>query len=215
MKELRFGPTGYTIPNPDPRGATISVPYGPPIGCEGVSIEFVDHQLDFALLHVDPVANSKRAWLQGRQGFPYVRVSRRKLSEGEPVYAFGYPLSEADLVRDDQVMVTQYAHKPRVTSAIVASTLETTGPIMTSNDPQNYVLDKALNFGNSGGPIIASDTGCVHAFCSRYQPVRIRQPHLGDDIQIEIPSLYGVVVSLANAAIQEALMSQGVEITDD
>ena len=53
--------------------------------------------------------------------------------------------------------------------------------VHSSEDPQVYALDKALNYGNSGGPIVATDTGKVHAFCSRFQPVGILQPHISDN----------------------------------
>jgi len=63
-----------------------------------------------------------------------------------------------------------------------------------------YVIDKALNYGNSGGPIVVQETGRVVALCSRFQPVKIPQ---GGDINVSIPSLYGVATSLKN--IEEEL----------
>ena len=72
--------------------------------------------------------------------------------------------------------------------------------VITGNDPKVYVLDKALNYGNSGGPILAVDTGCVHALCSRFQPIYVPQQHLagpnGNVPWIMMPSLYGVVSAL-------------------
>jgi hypothetical protein len=89
----------------------------------------------------------------------------------------------------------------------------------SSADPQVYVLDKALNYGNSGGPIIAADTGNVHALCSRFQPVVISQPHAktadGKPLQIAIPSLYGVVSSLHNDEILSCLRGRGVALSDE
>ena len=96
--------------------------------------------------------------------------------------------------------------------------MDVTRMVSTSNDPQVYVLDKALNYGNSGGPIVAVDTGNVHALCSRFQPMRVRQPNLrdknGKELQVEIPSLYGVVSSLGNGRILAALQQRGVPLSD-
>ena len=157
--------------------------------------------------------------MTGRKGFPYIEVSSRELEEGEPVYSFGYPLSAAGMLVDTPVVVIGYSsHSPRVTSAIVASTTERTAVFSSKIGPKVYVLDKALNYGNSGGPIVAVETGKVHAFCSRFQPVKIPQPHLvdknGELLWIQIPSLYGIVSSLSNPNIFEQLRSRGVPISD-
>ncbi len=91
--------------------------------------------------------------------------------------------------------------------------------IVTGSEPKVYVLDKALNYGNSGGPIVAAETGKVHAFCSRFQPVAIPQNHIqdqqGNPTMIYIPSLYCVVSSLANPAILQKLHESEVSISDD
>lgn len=107
---------------------------------------------------------------------------------------------------------------PRTTSAIVSSNLEKTSMQMSTSDLRTYVLDKALNYGNSGGPIIATETGNVHAFCSRFQPVSVRQPHFESQIdppEVQIPSLYGIVISLSNKSIVECLKSLGVPILEE
>ncbi len=93
--------------------------------------------------------------------------------------------------------------------------MDTSRHFSSSNDPQVYVLDKALNYGNSGGPIIATDTGCVSALCSRFQPVSIQQPHLGANVAIVIPSLYGVVSRLSNPSVLNVLAQRGVPIFVD
>jgi len=191
-----------------------SPPGNPPVMCQAVTFDFVDPATDFALLKVDFKANTPKACWQGRTGFPFIEVSSRNLDEGEPVYSFGYPLSSSGLlVNDPAVKVGHTAHSPRTTSAIVASTLENTKMVSSTADPKVYVLDKALNYGNSGGPIVAAETGKAHAFCSRFQPVSIRQPHLGI-IWVDIPSLYGIVSSLNNARIIETLRSRGISISD-
>lgn len=192
----------------------------PPIQCwGGVSLHTLLPQYDFALLRVDFATNSKAAWLQGKTGFPFISVSQRQLAEGEPVYAFGYPLSSAELNTSGPVMIGSTTLSPRVTSAIVASTMYTTGMIMSNTDPRVYVLDKALNYGNSGGPIVASETGRVHAICSRFQPVYVPQPHLKDQagkpLAVWVPSLYGVVSSLGNAELLKLLETVSVGLCDD
>lgn len=89
---------------------------------------------------------------------------------------------------------------------------------MTSGDPQHYILDKALNYGNSGGPIIAVETGYVHALCSRFQPVFVPQIHLanaeGKYPAVLIPSLYGVASSLKNQEILELFNKLGIPISE-
>lgn len=184
-----------------------------------VTLDHVDLKNDFALLKVDFAANTSKESLEGQTGFPFIEVSLRPLEEGEPVYAFGYPLPLSRLVVNDPTMtagVSQYS--PRVTSAIVSSTLERSLPATTGAETRVYVLDKALNYGNSGGPIIAMETGRVHALCSRFQPATIPQPQLSRDpnkpIYIVVPSLYGIVSSLSNPEVVEALTKRSIPISD-
>ncbi|MFH0771811.1 MAG: serine protease [Candidatus Omnitrophota bacterium] len=195
-----------------------------PGGMPGVTYQFVSFghvipRLDFALLKVDFQQNSNKAWLSGRNSFPFIGISSRQLMEGESVYSFGYPLSSAFAKDHGQIMVGYTSLCPRVTSAIVSSTINETHVAMTSGDPKVYVLDKALNYGNSGGPIVSSETGRVHAFCSRFQPVFIPQKHILDakqnPIQIMIPSLYGVVSSFGNPEIISLLHKLQVPIYDE
>lgn len=139
--------------------------------CQSVKFEFIDPLLDFALLKVDFQANSNKVLLSTRTGFPFVEVSARTLEEGEPVYSFGYPLSQSKiLVHNSAVTAGHSALCPRTTSAVVAAIMDSSQMVSAANGPTVYVLDKALNYGNSGGPIVAAETGKVHAFCSRFQP---------------------------------------------
>jgi len=175
-----------------------------PIMCQHPELRHVDRKNDFALLRVDFTKNSDKAWLQGKTTFPYIIPSIRPLEEGEPVYSFGYPLSSARAFASPGMIVGITEHSPRATSAIVSSNFEKSKLVTTSSDTSVYVLDKALNYGNSGGPIVAQSTGYVHAICTRFEPMPVRQRHLekdGQQVWVVIPSLYGIVVSLANAEI--------------
>ena len=191
---------------------------GPPSMVQWPTLDHVDDDADVALLKLDFEANQVKEGLKGRSGFPHLTISSRVLEEAEPVYAFGYPLSEGGVVHENPVMmVGATALSPRTTSAIVASTLERTGMVMSlGGPPDRYVLDKALNYGNSGGPIIATETGHAHAVCTHFQPVAVVQSHLkadsGDPITIHIPSLYGVVTSLGRKSVQAALADRGIPV---
>jgi serine protease Do len=112
--------------------------------CQNVALELVDPETDFALLKCDFSARSNKAWLVGKSNFPYIEVSSRPLEEAEPVYAFGYPLSEGTLVvSGGPVTIGHIALCPRVTSAIVASTVEATKMLTTSGDSQSYCSTRA------------------------------------------------------------------------
>jgi hypothetical protein len=91
--------------------------------------------------------------------------------------------------------------------------------VMSPGFPKVYVLDKALNYGNSGGPILASSSGHVHAFCSRFQPFYVPQAHLaspnGPAPLIMSPSLYGIVVRLGNRAIVAELEKRKISLSDE
>lgn len=187
--------------------------------CQNVKFEFIEPDLDFALLKVDFQANSNKVHLLNRTGFPFVEVSARTLEEGEPVYSFGYPLSQSKvLVKNSKMIAGHAALCPRTTSAIVAAIMDCSQMVSTSDGPTVYVVDKALNYGNSGGPIVAAESGKVHAFCSRFQPVFIPQNHLEQQFGfvpcIFIPSLYGVVSRLSDPRVLVELRGRGIPISD-
>jgi serine protease Do len=187
--------------------------------CQGPKLEYVDPVTDFALLKVDFSLNADKDHLKGKTGFPFIEISSRILEEGEPVYSFGYPLSETNVLVNNAVSTFALtAHCPRVTSAIVAATMEKTTLASSPDDPKVYVLDKALNYGNSGGPIVATETGKVHAICSRFQPVFVPQEHLidaqGNFLHVMIPSLYSIVSSLSSDRILSQLRKRGIPISE-
>jgi S1-C subfamily serine protease len=173
-----------------------------------------DPDYDFALLKVDITQTSP--WITRHDRVPFLEISLRVLEEGDPVYSFGYPLSPSVIIPTGPNSFsggTKYS--PRTTSAIVSSSAEFLTVGAPEPDCRHYVLDKALNYGNSGGPIVSTETGKVHAFCSRFQPVVIPQPHLGTGVAIQIPSLYGIVTSLASPGIVALLQKHGIPLARD
>lgn len=177
--------------------------------CCGISLVKVFPRIDIAILKIDFEANARNSWLQGRDEFPWLQVSFREMEDGEPAYSFGYPLGAMSIGGGDGIIIGEQSLCPRVTSAIISSTIDKTTMMMADTDPKVYVLDKALNYGNSGGPIMATESGCVHAVCSRFQSVDFTQPHLSnpqnpdDEVYVTVPSLYGIVSRLDNLELVE------------
>ena len=193
------------------------VPPDPPRMLQGLRVEAVISECDLALLHLGFDGNKHRAFLEGATAFSHIDVSTRQLDEGESVYSFGYPLGSARiLTQSPQATIGERSLSPRTTSGIVAGTIERTALVQRASDAQLYVMDKALNYGNSGGPIVAVDTGHVHALCSRFQPVTIPQGQdaEGNDIVVHIPSLYGIAMSLRDPRVQKAFRDRGVPLLD-
>jgi len=177
--------------------------------CVGMSLAYVDAQHDIAILKVDLAVNRDKAWMP--DGFPFVPVSFDELEEAEPVYSFGYPLAHATHYDFGEVMYGDPVLTPRITSAIVSSKMEETEMAHGELLPHIYVLDKALNYGNSGGPIVSTTTGLVHAVASRFIPVNIVQRASdGKESTLKIPSLYSVAVGLSNDSVRQVLENLGV-----
>jgi serine protease Do len=155
---------------------------------------------DIAVLKLDFESNAAAPQLNDLNEFPYITVDLESQEDGTPIYSFGYPLPEVqEETLPGGLAVVHPGLGPRTTSAIIASSIEHTKMIHTGADSQVYVLDKALNYGNSGGPVVNTETGKAFAICSRFQPAWFYQSDDPDDV-ISIPSLYGVATSIANIA---------------
>lgn len=156
-------------------------------------------QPDIALLKVDFEKNSNNPLLANKTGFDYLDVDFEDCPDGTPIYSYGFPLPKVNLSEIKQGTATLTIGLeflcPRVTSAIISSHYDAIGPIYSTALPKWYVIDKALNYGNSGGPIICSETGRVIAVCARFQPVSIPQMQ---NVRVSVPSLYSIASSLAN-----------------
>ena len=188
--------------------------------CQWPTLIFHAATHDLAILKFEFERNANKEHLKGLSEFPHLKVSARLLEEGEPVYSFGYPLPEHHTETIDGVgLLGTTLHRPRTTSAIVASLVDSSGGVMADSDPEHYVLDKALNYGNSEGPIVASGTGNVHALRSRFHPVVVPQPiskSASDSSKfVWIPSLYGVTTRLSHAPLIAELQRRGLETVSD
>ncbi len=186
----------------------------PPELCFNINVEYFDPSMDIAILKANFTANSNQAWLKNRTGFPAIEISTREIEEGAPVFSYGFPLTETVILPSGLgISAVGTTYSPRVTSAVLSSRQHLHGPLKTSSDPLFYVIDKALNYGNSGGPIVATETGKVFALCSRFQPTFIVQPLLPGNTSIMVPSLYGIVASFSNRPIVEKFRDLGIPST--
>jgi len=152
-------------------------------------------KFDIALLKVNFEKNSNVALLKNKEGFDYLDIDLRDYPDGTPVYSYGFPLPEVDIKGNEKLRVGIEFLCPRVTSAIISSHYNAIGPLRSSALPKWYVIDKALNYGNSGGPIVCTETGKAIAICSRFQSVSIPQM---PNISVTVPSLYSIASSLTN-----------------
>jgi hypothetical protein len=91
--------------------------------CRNPVPDLVIPEADFALIKVDFTTHANAAFLEGRDGFPFLQVSDRVLDEGTRCYSFGYPLSGAVVVHQSSVLAAGAVElQPRATSMTVSST---------------------------------------------------------------------------------------------
>ena len=167
-----------------------------------IGLELVDdyHQFDICLLKADFNKVKAQDFFKTNKGFAFLQIDYEVPPEGSEVYSFGYPLPTIDVKISEKMMIGFHYYCPRVTSAIISSHYEVIGVVFGQKYPTCYVIDKALNYGNSGGPIVLQGNGKVISLCSRFQPVEIPQ----GNGYVKVPSLYGVTTSLKN--IQNVLV---------
>jgi hypothetical protein len=194
----------------------------------GVTCAYVDPLCDLALFKADLVDHQEGDETKPTTEFPYIEVSIRPIEEGESVYAYGYPLSDfarlplplvpaplAVMLPPGAPAIHVELH-PRVSAAIV-SCRNDFAIILGTPRPMSYVIDQPLNYGISGGPVVATETGKVLAACTSFEPLTIPQPHVsvgGRPFPVVIPSLYGKVTSIANGSFMQALQQHNVTLSN-
>jgi len=151
---------------------------------------------DLALLKADWEKSKSNAAFRGKDGFDFLEIDFSVVPEGTQVYAFGYPLPDIRVVGNQRMMIGFHYFCPRATSAMISSHDYIIGTLRGRlSFPEYYVIDKALNPGNSGGPIVGGETGKAIAVCQALQKFRLPQE---SGVEVEVPSLYGIAVSLKN-----------------
>lgn len=185
------------------------------VECRGIDVEN-----DVALFKVDPASRGAMEFLKGKTGFPFLEVSTRQAEQGEPVYTYGFPLPETGMASTTGPIPVSYSRsRGRVTSCIVSGYTYPTNREITYLGIHIYVLDKAFNPGNSGGPIIADSSGKVFAVCSAFQFYFWEQGHLltvpGHTPGIYVPSLYGYAQSLSNQGTAKLFADNGITTSSD
>ena len=174
------------------------VRFSQPDGAHVLNITLITQweNYDLALLKANFEANKDRETFKDRDGFPFLEIDFDEKIEGTPVYVYGYPLPEVKLVgRSNGLMIGTIGFCPRVTSAVISSKYDMIRASRSENDPKIYAIDKPLAYGNSGGPLILTESGKVFAVAVRFQPISI--PQSSQSI-IKVPTTYGIVSLLAN-----------------
>ena len=212
-------------------------PHAEPALIRGAEHVDVYPDLDVALMKFD-IADQTDESMRGKVAFPYVEITVRPVEDGEPVYAFGYPLPRSKAVSANDLpaaitpeleaelssncpqifksnAVAMVSPTARTTSAIVAHRqIDRELYVSPSEWRVRYFIDKALNYGNSGGPIIEIETGKAFAVCIEFQPTSVDQPHLPGEPHILMPSLYTEASSLSNMPLIATLRKYITSITD-
>ncbi|MGD0071639.1 MAG: serine protease [Candidatus Bathyarchaeia archaeon] len=152
-------------------------------------------EFDIVLLKADFEENKNRHGFEGKTGFDYLEVDYDIAPIGTDVFSYGFPLSNTHVRAGSPVTFVLHHYSPRLTSAMISAHHEYIGPAFSPESPKYYVIDKALNYGNSGGPIVVKETAKVISVCIKFQPVDIQQ---GENSYVTIPSLYSVSSPLRN-----------------
>jgi hypothetical protein len=165
------------------------------IALEAISIIKRWSKYDIALLKVDLEKNNRKVFLEGKTEISYLELDMDIQEEGTQIYTYGFPLPEYHITKKPGISIATEKLSPRITSAIIAAKQAYTGPYRSPKEPVFYAIDKELSYGNSGGPVIATETGKVVALCSEFQPVKIPQTH---EKSIRVPSQYSIATAMWN-----------------
>ena len=180
-----------------------------------VEVKFVESHphYDFALLKADPV---------GQREFAHVEISTRELEEGDPVYCFGFPLSDlCDLKEQISIFSTWSVGavdgwllvlKPNVISAVIAAAPCRTVVQDVRKSGASYAIDRPVDFGMSGAPVVAARTGKVLGIASQCDGTNFEQRHLPSKLKIRIPCQSTNVPSLGAEPIVAVLRKHGISL---
>ncbi len=163
-----------------------------------IGVELVEDRsdLDLVLLKANFSTCQRQTYFENKKCFDYLDIDFNTIPEGKEVYSFGYPLTRMEFFESNRNMsVGSFASRPRVTSAIISSHYLEIGSMFSPGPPIRYVIDKALNPGNSGGPLIDKETGKAFSVIVSFSTFSIPQP---ENLDIELPSTYSTAVSLKN-----------------
>jgi serine protease Do len=175
-----------------------------------------DVEHDFALLKANPT---------GQERFSHIEVSTRAAVEGEPVYCFGYPLSDLCDPQELPPLMSTFSLswmdgwllvlKPRVSSAIVAARPFPTSAPGLPKLGSCYAIDRTIEFGMSGAPVIATETGNAFAVACHVESTSVPQLHLSNlgRPKIVVPSQFGSASSMASEPIVEVLRQHGIAMS--
>lgn len=175
--------------------------------CIGATLLSRDHDLDLAILKISS-GNSN-----GIHEFPFLDITESKVPIGTPVYSYGYPICSESLTEDCH-FTGKYHVEPRVASAIVSAyQWGSDGEV-----PESYIIDRPLLCGNSGGPLVMTESGRVVAFASQSQSDKVaefKSPFDGTNFAISVPSPYSYCRNFGYPSIQTILREHGITIHSD
>ena len=163
-----------------------------------VTLVASDEYRDLAVLKVTRFSDSVTQDVPSAE-IPYLPLSAGVLEEGESVYSFGYTFLEEGFLA------------PRLTSAIVSAISYQWECGSGSCDDGYYVIDKHLEHGNSGGPLVALSTGKAHGVIVLAQKSRQKLPCCQT---VENPTSYSAARRCDYKFVRKFLKEREVPVMD-